>query len=135
MDLKVFRRACYDAAQRTSGKLSEFRISNELTPNFHQGVIAYADRTVAVACLRNVPLLALAVPRLIDSTPRDWTPLTFVDVPVLTAALAEATEFRLLTVTELAGAIDLALWPQISRHDIRYWKPKTLGEALFNYWD
>lgn len=34
--LKAFRRACYDAAQRTGGKLSEFRISNDVTPNFHQ---------------------------------------------------------------------------------------------------
>jgi hypothetical protein len=57
--------------------------------------------------------------------PSDWSPLTFVDVPVLAAVLAEATEFRLLTATELAGSIDLEIWPQISRDEIRYWKPET----------
>lgn len=31
--------------------------------------------------------------------------------------------------------MDLAIWPQIGQDDMRYWKPQTLGEALFNYWD
>jgi hypothetical protein len=82
-DLKEFRRACHGAAQRTGGTVSEFRVSKEPTPNFHQGVIAYADRSVAVVCLRDSPVLALAVPRLIDSMPRQWGPLTFVDDPGL----------------------------------------------------
>ena len=52
-ELRVFRRACYDAARRTGGNLIEFRLADGVTPNFH----------------------------------------------------------------------------------IDYWKPVTLGEALFNYWD
>jgi hypothetical protein len=82
-----------------------------------------------------MPLLALAAPRTIDCMPRESGPLTFIDVPALAAVLAEAAEFQLLTVTELAGPIDLAAWPWISQQDMRYWKPTSLGEALFNYWD
>jgi hypothetical protein len=51
------------------------------------------------------------------------------------AALDGVPGFRLLTAPELDGPIDVATWPQISRHDMRYWQPQTLGEGLFNYWD
>jgi hypothetical protein len=147
---KAFRRTCYEAARRTGGELTEFRISDEPTPNFHQAIIAYPERNVAVACVRDTPLLALAVPRVIEFTPaREVGPLTFVDLPDLAAAVEAASPpgtpptspgcsgpgFRLLTATELDGPIDIAKWPQISRHDMRHWQPQTLGEGLFNYWD
>lgn len=135
-DRKAFRRVCYEAARRTGGDLTEFRISGHVTPNFHQGIVAYADRTVAVVCVRDAPLLAIAVPRVIEFTPaRESGPLTFLDLPDLAAALTDAAGFRLLTAAELNGPIDTVKWPRISRTDMRYWQPQTLGEGLFNYWD
>ena len=38
----------------------EFRLADDVTPNFHQGLIAYRERTVAVACTRDSAVLALA---------------------------------------------------------------------------
>jgi hypothetical protein len=35
-DVMAFRRACYEAARRTGGELTELRIGDEPTPNFHQ---------------------------------------------------------------------------------------------------
>lgn len=135
-DLTAFRRACYEAARRTGGELTEFRIGDVLTPNFHQGIIAYTDRAVAIVGIRDAPLLAIAVPRIIEFTPSSESgPLTFVDCPDLAEALADAAGFRLLTATELNGPIDMAEWPRISRPDLRYWQPQTLGQCLFNYWD
>lgn len=135
-DLTAFRRACYEAARRTGGELTEFRISHEPTPNFHQAIVAYPDRTIAVVCVRDAPLLALAVPRVIEPTSAcDSGPLTFVDLPDLAAVLEAVPGFRLLTATELDGPIDATKWPGISRPDMRYWRPQTLGEGLFNYWD
>ena len=26
-------------------------------------------------------------------------------------------------------------WPSLAECDLRYWKPNTLGDALFNWWD
>ena len=66
-DVKAFRRACQEAARRTGGDLTRFRISDEPTPNFHQAIIAYADRTVAVVCVRDAPLLATAIPASLTS--------------------------------------------------------------------
>ena len=41
----------------------------------------------------------------------------------------------MLTLPELNGPFDAATWPHISSNDITYWRPSTLGEALFNYWN
>lgn len=136
VDVKAFRRVCYEAARQSGGEVIEFRISDGPTPNFHQGIITYPDRSVAVACLRDTPLLAVAVPRVIEfDLTRESGPLTFVDLPSLAAALMQAREFRLLSATELSGPVDTTRWPQINQHDLSYWQPGSLGEALFNYWD
>jgi hypothetical protein len=135
-DLKAFRRVCYEAARQTRGEVTEFRISNDSTPNFHQGIITYPGQTVAVVCVRDTPLLTVALPRVIEFAPmRESGPLTFVDIPDLTATLADAPGFRLLSAMELNGPVDTAKWPRIGRRDLRSWQPRSLGEALFNYWD
>ncbi|MGK5550155.1 hypothetical protein ACSNOI_00940 [Actinomadura kijaniata] len=137
VNVREFRRACYTAARRTGGKVVEFRLATGATPNFHQGLIAYLDHTVAVVCARDLAILAIAMPRIIDFADgiREWGPLTFVDVPALADALAELPGFRVLTSSELNGPFDAASWPHVLPDDIAYWKPDTLGEALFNYWD
>lgn len=116
----------------------EFRLAGDVTPNFHQGLVAYRERTIAVACTRDSAVLALAEPRVIDFVDgvRESGPLTFVDAPELVAVLAALLPgFQVLTSSELDGPFDATAWPRISSADITCWRPGTLGEALFNYWD
>ena len=66
------------------------RHQHEVTPNFHQGIIAYPEPAIAVVCVRDTTILALAEPRVIEFAPtRESGPLTFVDAPGLAAELAE----------------------------------------------
>lgn len=90
-----------------------------------------------VACTREPSLLAVAEPRVIaiDEGDIESGPLVFVEAPRLVAALADQPGFRILTLSELNGPFDAAAWPHVLSSDINYWKPETLGEALFNYWD
>jgi len=137
-DVRNFRRACYSAASRTGGNVIEFRLAGDVTPNFHQALIAYRERTVAVACTRDSAVLALAEPRTIDFVDGvgESGPLTFVDAPELVAVLAALLPgAQVLTPSELNGPFDATTWPHISSTDITHWRPGTLGEALFNYWD
>lgn len=137
-DVRSFRHACYAFARRTGGEVIEFRLADDVTPNFHQGLIAYRERTVAVACTHDSAVLALAEPRTIDFVDGvgESGPLTFVDAPELVAVLAALLPgSQVLTPSELNGPFDAATWPHISSDDITYWRPGTLGEALFNYWD
>lgn len=140
IELRAFRQACYEAAERTGGKLIEFRLAEGVTPNFHQGIIAYRDRHLAVVALRDSAVLAIAEPRVIASEngAREADPLTFVEAPDLVTALSERAEragFEVLTGTELARPFDAAAWPELDRAEIRFWQPETVGDALFNYWD
>lgn len=114
-----------------------FRIADEVTPNFHQGVIAYRDHCLAVVSPRDSAVLTVAEPRVIDFADgaREAGPLTFVDAPELMAVLAEQPGLEVLAAVDLNGPFDAAAWPDIDPADIKYWKPATLGEALFNYWD
>lgn len=115
----------------------EFRSADGVTPNFHQGVIAYGDYRVAVVTLRDSAVLAVAEPRTIDFTNgvKESGPLAFLEHTELVSVLAELPGFTMLTTADLNSPFDSAAWPDIDRADIDYWKPATLGEALFNYWD
>jgi hypothetical protein len=136
VDVRDFRRLCHQAAVGTGGEVAGFRFAEGVTPNFHQGFIAYRERTVAVVCGRETAVLAVAEPRVNGSDGvEDAGPLTFVDDPGLGAALAGLSGRRVLTAVELNGRFDETEWPGISAADIAYWRPATLGEALFNYWD
>ncbi|MBE1499659.1 hypothetical protein H4696_006759 [Amycolatopsis lexingtonensis] len=136
-DIRNFRLACHTAARRVGGEVVEFRLADDVTPNFHQALITYRDRTVAVVCTRDSAILAVAEPRTIQFVDdvRDSGPLTFVDVPALMAVLAELPGFEVLPPSELNGPFDPADWPDVRSDDMKYWRPGNLGEALFNYWD
>jgi hypothetical protein len=132
-DRRMFRLACYELARRTGATVSEFRFAEGATPNFDQGIVTYRGRTVAVVRARDSALFAIAEPRVVDPAGAgDAGPLTFVDEPVLAAALPDV---RVLTKAELDAPFETTDWPDVLLSDIRYWKPATVGEALFNYWD
>jgi len=137
-DLRAFRRACHAAARSIGATVVEFRFAEGVTPNFHQALIACRDRTVAVARATDAAVLALAEPRALGPAHgvAGSSPLSFLDVPALTATLAGLLPgCRVLTPAELDGPFDAEAWPHVSSRDIAYWRPATLGEALFNYWD
>lgn len=137
VNIRNFRHTCYTVARITGGKVVGFRIADGVTPNFHQGLIVYHDRTVAVACTRDSAILAVSETRITDFATGfvESDPLMFVDAPALTAALAKMSGFQVLTPAELNGPFDAAAWPEVLASDIEYWRPESLGEALFNYWD
>lgn len=114
------------------GEVVEFRLADDVTPNFHQGLIACCGRTVAVACTRDSEVLAVAEPR----GAADAGPLTFVEAPELVSVVSALLPgVRVLNPSELNGPFDAAAWPHLSPNDVTYWRPGTLGEALFNHWD
>lgn len=135
-----FRGFVHEFARRTSGEVAEFRLARYDTPNFHQGVLTYRDRTVAVVGTRYYGRMTLAEPRVIDFAHGSVStmPLTFLDEPDLVAVLtdlAAQTKYRIYSKAELDGPFDAAAWPEMSANDLRYWRPQTLGAALFNWWD
>lgn len=64
--------------------------------------------------------------------------VTFVDHPDLAAALTNLTDAQALTTEQLQTSLSQVDLSALSPHEydqITYWKPTTLGELLFNFWD
>jgi hypothetical protein len=131
-DLRAFTAVCHNAARRTSGIVTAVTPA-AVTPNFHTILIAYGPRQVAVLRHGVLPLAAFAQP------PRDGEmTVTFIDDPGLAEAIAEISALQILTVEELhtpLTRVDLTALSSGEHDQIRYWKPHTAGELLFNYWD
>lgn len=64
-----------------------------------------------------------------------------IDYPDRTVAVVRVRDSLMLAVAQpraREGAVtsfEAVDWPDINRADIKYWKPETVGEALFHYWD
>ncbi|MBB5854212.1 hypothetical protein ACFQ05_12955 [Amycolatopsis umgeniensis] len=140
---KEFRGACYEAARRTGGRVAGF-VPWATEGNFDQGHLIHGERTVAVLWTRawydhkskwDVPGkrwdgLAIA------EAPVAYGSIAFADLPELLAVLGELLPgVQPLTFAQLQGELDLAEWPWIQPGDMKYWKPESLGQALFNHWD
>nr|WP_062338028.1 hypothetical protein [Herbidospora sakaeratensis] len=96
-----------------------------MTPNFHTAIMTCGDLTVGVLGHMHLPLIAVAEVSAGD--------VVFIDGrDDLREALQASGSFRLMTRSELETPIDST---DPSEPDIAYWKPATLGELLFNYWD
>jgi hypothetical protein len=133
-ELADFKTACYEVARQTGGRV-ESASDGCFPPNFHRVVIAFRDRRVAVLCHQTLSLLALATPPVESSI---W-PLSFIDDPAIGPAIAGLLRVRLLTAAELE--LD---WSRAATHppaevayeeDLKYWRPGSVGDVIFNGWD
>ena len=132
-DVHAFLTACHDAARRTCGTLIATRQPG-VTPSFHTVVIRYEDQDVAVLRHARLDLIALA------HDPGSGSMLTgpFIDHFPLTETLSQTATCQILSAADLNSPLSDADPSELSaaeRKQIRYWKPATLGELLFNYWD
>ncbi|WP_433288321.1 hypothetical protein [Micromonospora sp. CA-244673] len=132
-DLGEFTAVCHHAARAIGATVTGVTPAG-VTPNFHTVDITHGLHH-HIAVLRHIalPFNAFARPQANG----DGT-ITFVDHPDLAAAITNLANVQVLTVEQLRTSlsqVDLsALGP--SEHDqIAYWKPNTVGELLFNFWD
>jgi hypothetical protein len=123
------------AARQTSGSVVAFILATSTTPSFHQGVIAYEDRTMAAVCDRNAPLAAVARPRVVEGTGvRDSGPLSFLDVPESSATLKARLGAPSSHQGRAGGHVPPRGLTAPRARDVEYWRPVTVDEALFNHW-
>ncbi|MER6473230.1 hypothetical protein [Streptomyces collinus] len=69
--------------------------------------------------------------------PRAGAPPTFTSPPAWADAF-EPGGFRLLNVEELSTpltAADTSELAEAELEQVRYWRPSTIGELMFNWWD
>lgn len=131
-DLRAFTAACHHAARAIDATVTGVTPAG-VTPTFHTVGVADARHHIAVLRHTTVPFIAFAR-RYADGE----VELTYVDHPNLAAALADLTDARPLTAAQLdtsLSQVDLSALSRHEHHQINYWKPTTVGELLFNFWD
>jgi hypothetical protein len=131
-DLSAFTALCHHAARATNGTVTHV-IAAGVTPSFHTINIAHRQHHTAVLRHATLPLLAFAAPRSDGETT-----LTFLDDHDLAAAITEVSDLQIMTARQLSTPLtqtDLSDLHPSEHNQINYWKPNTVGELLFNFWD
>lgn len=132
VDLPALLAICHHAVRRVGGTITRVTPAG-VTPSFHTVLVDHPDGRVAALGHATVPMVAFAQP-----FPAGDTRPVFLDHPALAAAVSRASDLRVLTVDELRtplSAVDLAALPADEHRQIRCWRPETVGELLFNFWD
>jgi hypothetical protein len=154
MDLSAFRKIIHEAARQAGGRVVDI-IEPGITPNFLAAHIEIGPTPCYVLC-SHAEDWAFA-----EAIEPPLAPLRFIDCPAIADALKSLFGLTPFTRAELSshfspppqagegpgvggssstsqpGALNapFATRRTFSEHDLRYWKPRTLGDALFNWWD
>jgi hypothetical protein len=132
-DLRAFSAVCHDAARAVDATVIASVTPAGVTPSFHTLDIAHARPHITVLRHIALPFIAFALP----GASGDAT-VAFVDRPDLAAAITNLTDAEVLPVDQLRtplSKVDLSALDSHEHDQINYWKPTTVGELLFNFWD
>ncbi|MEU4556478.1 hypothetical protein [Micromonospora violae] len=130
--LRAFTAVCHQAARAIDATITGVTPAG-VTPTFHTFDIADDQHHIAVLRHTTVPFIAFARPHANGDVM-----VRFVDHPGLAAALTNLTDAQALTTQQLRAPlaqVDLSALSPHEHDQITYWKPTTVGELLFNFWD
>lgn len=128
-----FKRIVYACAARSGFTITDIR-ERDVTPNFHIAVLEASGDCFHVLGHSNFPIFAFAEPREHYSCE-----LVFRDMISITKLLEDMFPYVIVArLDELSRTItksDLSQLDQAELEQVKYWKPATIGELAFNWWD
>jgi hypothetical protein len=125
---KQFIQLCYDIASRMSGRVIDFH-SPEYPRNFYNTHVEMFGDRFHILLNEHYPILAYA-------SNVEFGKISFIDKPILNKYFSPF--YRIWKTDELNERIRPNLLKElapIELEQIAYWKPKTIGQIIFNYWD
>lgn len=126
------KRAVYSATQAAGAKPGEVRLADGVTPNFHQIDVEFGSRVIVLLCNRHVPVVAFA------DRFEGMEIERFLEAPAGFAADLADGGFEIGDVAELNRQVtsdDLKMLSLAEQNQAKYWKPKRVGDIIFNWWD
>ena len=107
-------------------------IESGVTPNFHLANVRTPGGSFAMLGHSAIPLVAFA-------KPLESCEIEFLDCDVISSSMAAFfPHIHVATREELTRNIvedDLKQLARVERAQVNYWKPRTVGELAFNWWD
>jgi hypothetical protein len=134
VDIPGFRGHCYEVARQIGG-----RVVVDINPNSHSVssfVVIVLDtkyREVAALLHSHLPVIAFAATPIIAGVP-----LQFLDCLELARAFSNFGMYEVTSASELERPFsqdDLIDLSDAELAQVKYWKPRRIGDVAFNYWD
>lgn len=128
----AFRTACHAAARSTRGRVGDVT-SAGVTPNFHTARITTPYGVCTVLCHAVLPVVAFTA-----YPPRAGAPVTDFLSPPAWADVFGAVGFQVLDAEELTmplASVHTGELAEAELEQVRHWRPGTVGELMFNWWD
>ncbi len=105
-----------------------------ITPNFHFANLAGREISVSILGHSIFPICAFAEP-----APASLQDIRFVDCPDIARSITDMFPYVATPTAEELNRkqtdSDLRVLGAAERDQIQYWKPQTVGELAFNWWD
>lgn len=130
--LTDFKRAVYAAAHREGAVVTAFVVHDGVTPSFHQASVTFGAESLLILCNRYRPIIAFP-DRLENASVGSFisAPKLFAEVMVsFGVVVADAAELN-----RRLNAHDLESLSPVERQQVKYWKPKRVGDIIFHWWD
>ncbi|MDM5329935.1 hypothetical protein [Neobacillus sp. CF12] len=130
VDGKQFKQLCFDFAARNGGKVIEFS-TPQYPANFYHAHVKVLGNVFYILLNAHYPYLTFA--SLVE--PGN---IAFIDQPTLNEPFSPF--YRVLGTVELNVPFNqtLAKNTKLNRTELEqlaYWKPETVGQIIFNFWD
>ncbi|HMP71514.1 MAG TPA: hypothetical protein PKA76_19365 [Pirellulaceae bacterium] len=128
-----FRRLVHAVAASQDWTVASIANSG-VTPNFHVAELESPNRSIFILGHSNYPIVAFAE-EVSDTDQR----LQFVDDPEIASDISRLfPDVAIADAADLNRSItedDLAQLAPTDRKQVEYWKPRTVGQLAFNWWD
>ncbi len=137
MDGEKFKQQCFSILRRNHGKVLRF-LEPQMTMNFFDVEVNVFNQHIHILLNDHYPILAFA-------SAVDFENIHFINEPELLRQFSPF--YRVLSMKELneplymkedPGKIILANDNELNSAEleqIAYWKPKSVGEVIYNFWD
>ena len=126
MRIEEFKQIIFDISQRLYLKVGIID-EPDFTPNFHIAEILGKEVAIYVLCNEN---REWAFSSFYEK--HNWQ-LKFIDFENFSSLLNSIYNERIYKAEELNGPFQKKDY--LTEDDILYWKPITLGEGVYNWWD
>lgn len=128
---KLLKRICYSSVFSVDGQIIHFS-KPKYPVNFYSVKVKILEDTFYLLLNDNYPFIAFV------SKINELYGITFIDDPMLTQKLApyyQVLGTELLYTTLNLEILEMSALNPLEKQAIDYWKPKTIGDIIFNFWD
>lgn len=132
IEMETFKKEVSGSLAQLGYRLLYFREAG-VTPNFHLVVFGKGGERLGVICNSIYPVVALV--KEIDVGVCE---LRYIEDENVENLIESNTSFHIVSTADLDQELTSGALKELNEAELRqinYWKPQTIGEVVFNWWD